>query len=173
MLAPMFYLAYIVSELRRRKGRTLLTALGLGVGVGLVVTVSALTTGLDRAQEKVLAPLTGVGTDMAVTRPVKARRSGPRSGRRGASTSASRREPGERFTRTDFLSGAQQSFPGSSVAKVAAIDGVEAAAGSLTRERGDDQGHRAGGRLRTAADRSAARRRRAPRSSEPRSTSTR
>ena len=38
----MFYLGYIVSELRRRKGRTLLTALGLGVGVGLVVTVSAL-----------------------------------------------------------------------------------------------------------------------------------
>ncbi len=39
MLAPMFYLAYAFSELRRRKGRTLLTALGLGVGVGLVVTV--------------------------------------------------------------------------------------------------------------------------------------
>jgi hypothetical protein len=30
MLAAMFYLAYMVSELRRRKGRTLLTALGLG-----------------------------------------------------------------------------------------------------------------------------------------------
>jgi ABC-type antimicrobial peptide transport system permease subunit len=43
MLAPMFYLGYMLSELRRRKGRTLLTALGLGVGVGLVVTVSALS----------------------------------------------------------------------------------------------------------------------------------
>ena len=71
MLALMFYLSYLFSELRRRKGRTLLTALGLGVGVGLVVTVSALTTGLDQAQEKVLKPLTGVGTDMSVTRPLK------------------------------------------------------------------------------------------------------
>src|SRR5256886_9774961 len=59
------------SELRRRKGRTLLTALGLAVGVGLVVTVNALSTGLDHAQRKVLAPLTGVGTDMSVSRPIK------------------------------------------------------------------------------------------------------
>ena len=67
----MFYLSYAFSELRRRKGRTFLTALGLGVGVGLVVTVSALSAGLDDAQQKVLKPLTGVGTDMAVTRPIK------------------------------------------------------------------------------------------------------
>jgi hypothetical protein len=33
-----FYFTYLLSELRRRKGRTLLTALGLAVGVGLVVT---------------------------------------------------------------------------------------------------------------------------------------
>src|SRR5438445_9322991 len=58
------------SELRRRKGRTLLTAFGLAVGVGLVVTVSALSAGLDRAQATVLKPLTGVGTDMSVTRPI-------------------------------------------------------------------------------------------------------
>ena len=32
-----FSLAYIASELRRRRGRTLLTALGLGLGVGLGV----------------------------------------------------------------------------------------------------------------------------------------
>ena len=62
----MFYLTYMLSELRRRKGRTLLTALGLAVGVGLVVTVTALSNGLDRAQDKVLKPLTGVGTDMSV-----------------------------------------------------------------------------------------------------------
>src|SRR5438105_8344109 len=65
-----FYVKYMFSELRRRKGRTLLTAFGLAVGVGLVVTVSALSTGLDRAQASVLKPLTGVGTDMSVTRPI-------------------------------------------------------------------------------------------------------
>lgn len=66
----MFYLSYMFAELRRRSGRTLLTALGLAIGVGLVVTVSALSTGLDRAQSAVLEPLTGVGTDMSVSRPI-------------------------------------------------------------------------------------------------------
>jgi ABC-type lipoprotein release transport system permease subunit len=45
-----FYLRYLGSELRRRRGRTIFTALGLGVGVGLVVAVSALSSGLDDAQ---------------------------------------------------------------------------------------------------------------------------
>ena len=66
----MFYLTYIFAELRRRSGRTILTALGLGVGVGLVVAVSAFSSGLDRAQAQVLEPLTGVGTDMTVSRPI-------------------------------------------------------------------------------------------------------
>ncbi len=69
-------LTYMLSELRRRRGRTLLTALGLGIGVGLVITVSALSNGLDSAQAKVLQPLTGVGTDMSVTRPLKISSSG-------------------------------------------------------------------------------------------------
>jgi putative ABC transport system permease protein len=60
----MFSLSYVWAEIRRRKGRTILTALGLGVGVALVVTVTALSAGLDDAQEQVLEPLTGVGTDM-------------------------------------------------------------------------------------------------------------
>ena len=67
----MFYLTYILAELRRRSGRTILTALGLAIGVGLVVTVNALSHGLNDAQAKVLEPLTGVGTDMSVTRPIR------------------------------------------------------------------------------------------------------
>jgi hypothetical protein len=65
-----FYLRYLWAELRRRSGRTALTALGLAVGVGLVVVVGALSKGLDDAQEKVLEPLTGVGTDLSVSRPI-------------------------------------------------------------------------------------------------------
>ena len=41
-------------------------------------------------------------------------------------------DPGEKFTRTDFMSAAQLSFPASQVAKIAALDGVKDAAGSLT-----------------------------------------
>jgi hypothetical protein len=67
----MFYVTYMFAELRRRLGRTILTALGLGIGVGLVVTVTALSNGLDEAQAKILEPLTGVGTDMSVSRPIE------------------------------------------------------------------------------------------------------
>jgi ABC-type antimicrobial peptide transport system permease subunit len=65
----------MLSELRRRRGRTILTALGLGVGIGLVITVSGLSSGLDRAQASVLKPLTGVGTDMSATKPIAITRS--------------------------------------------------------------------------------------------------
>ncbi|CAN5169054.1 MAG: hypothetical protein H0U82_10625 [Actinobacteria bacterium] len=41
----MFYVTYVLAELRRRSGRTILTALGLGIGVALVVTVNALSNG--------------------------------------------------------------------------------------------------------------------------------
>lgn len=66
----MFYLTYLCRELTRRRGRTLLTVLGLAVGVGLVVTVASITDGIDQAQERVLNPLSSVGTDLTVTRSV-------------------------------------------------------------------------------------------------------
>jgi ABC-type antimicrobial peptide transport system permease subunit len=63
-----FHLTYLRQELRRRLGRTLLTALGLAVGVGLVVGILSVSAGLDDAQQEVLAPLGSVGTDILVTR---------------------------------------------------------------------------------------------------------
>ena len=113
----MFFLGYIASELRRRRGRTFLTALGLGLGVGLVVTVAALSDGLDKAQDEVLEPLTGVGTDLSVTRPIDTE-----GGQEAPRPSRERRrlqrengpvrqvglgdlgEPGEKFTDTNFTS---------------------------------------------------------------------
>jgi ABC-type antimicrobial peptide transport system permease subunit len=142
-----FFVTYMLSELRRRLGRTILTALGLGVGVGLVVTVSALSRGLDRAQADVLEPLTGVGTDMTVSRPIEFSDSGnapfPRlsqeerqqlraengGGRFGLRNLG---EPGTKFSRDDFVSTAQLSFPASEVAQIRGLDGVRTAAGGLT-----------------------------------------
>jgi ABC-type antimicrobial peptide transport system permease subunit len=148
----MFYLRYIVSELRRRKGRTFLTALGLGVGVGLVVTVAALSSGLDKAQDEVLKPLTGVGTDMSVSRPIRVEQNG--GGRRGPGQFGDlseeeqgqlRREngggrfglndlgaAGEKFSRTNFMSTTELSFPESKATDVAGLDGAKAAAAGLT-----------------------------------------
>src|SRR4249919_3559042 len=134
----------MLAELRRRLGRTVLTALGLGIGVGLVVTVTALSNGLDRAQAQVLEPLTGVGTDMSVSRPIEFSDSGNgpfqqlsdeereqlRSenggGRFGLQNLG---DPGEKFSRDTFVSNAQLSMPASDVSNISRIDGVESAAG--------------------------------------------
>jgi ABC-type antimicrobial peptide transport system permease subunit len=146
-----FYLGYLASELRRRKGRTFLTALGLGVGVGLVVTVSALSDGLDKAQDQVLEPLTGVGTDLSVARPLdisdeeeggggdpfgnlgeeEQRRLREENGG-GQVRLSNLGEPGDSFKRTDFVTTSQLSFPESEVGDVADLDGAKSAAGGLT-----------------------------------------
>jgi ABC-type lipoprotein release transport system permease subunit len=149
-----FYLRYIAAELRRRRGRTVLTSLGLAVGVGLVVIVGALSQGLDDAQDEVLEPLTGVGTDLTVRRPLavpddagssaagpagafgqlseRERRRLERENKGGLSFDlADLGEPGERFSVDRFLA-TQLSFPTSELAKIGRLEGVEDAAASLT-----------------------------------------
>jgi ABC-type antimicrobial peptide transport system permease subunit len=143
----MFYVGYVMAELRRRRGRTILTALGLAVGVGLVVTVNALSTGLDHAQRKVLEPLTGVGTDMTVSRPIKITANG--GGTFGSLSQAQRNrlrsqagpgagvnfrnlKPGQKFNSDTFRATSQLSFPGSEVTRISHFAGVAAVAGSLT-----------------------------------------
>src|SRR5436305_7407992 len=114
----MVYVNYALAELRRRRGRTILTAIGLGVGVALVITVSALSSGLDRAQASVLKPRTGVGTDLSVTRPISIK-ANPNGGPPQLSAkdraelqkeNGSQRfdfaslKPGTHFSRTSYLS---------------------------------------------------------------------
>ncbi|MDP9233083.1 MAG: ABC transporter permease [Actinomycetota bacterium] len=146
----MFYLNYMFSELRRRKGRTLLTALGLAVGIGLVVTVNSLSTGLDRAQAQVLKPLTGVGTDLSVTRPISIKRSSSSSGGPAQLSTKERKQlqkenggssfglqnlgkAGTHFSRDSFLATSQLSFPASEVKNILQKESnVKSAAGGLT-----------------------------------------
>lgn len=147
----MFSVIYVVSELRRRAGRTALTALGLAVGVALVVAVGALTDGLDDAQEQVLDPLTGVGTDISVSRPLAveedsegARSFGPGLGGEERELLEEENEgvdfsldfsqlgdPGERFEEANFLS-SELSFSDESTADIESLAGVEAVAEALT-----------------------------------------
>lgn len=145
----MFYVTYMFSELRRRRGRTVLTALGLAVGVALVVVVNALSSGLNDAQAQVLKPLTGVGTDLSVTRPINISRSGgANSGQ--PQLSAKEREqlqeengsaqfgfrnlgkPGTKFSRDSFVATSQLSFSASTVSQIESMSGVEAVSGGLT-----------------------------------------
>jgi len=141
----MFFLTYMLAELRRRRSRTILTALGLGVGVALVVAVSALSTGLADAQQRVLKPLTGVGTDMSVTRPLRlttnsgvfsqlspVQRARLRSqARQGAGFGFSGARPGSKID-TDVANSSQVSFATSRVDRLAALQGVSETAGYLT-----------------------------------------
>jgi ABC-type antimicrobial peptide transport system permease subunit len=64
--------SYAWHELRRRFGRTLVTALGLAAGVGLVMSIIGVSDGLSSAQKSVLSPLGSVGTNVIVTRTVAA-----------------------------------------------------------------------------------------------------
>jgi ABC-type antimicrobial peptide transport system permease subunit len=151
-LAFVFYLTYLHRELRRRLGRTVLTVLGLAVGVSLVVLVSALSTGLDRAQNKILNPLAKVGTDLVVSRPVDV----PLAGAGGGATVTGNvndaevdslvdenqslfqtdfsklGKPGATFERELFLPATQLTFPDNEIAKIAKLDGVDEVAGALT-----------------------------------------
>jgi ABC-type antimicrobial peptide transport system permease subunit len=84
-----FHLTYLRRELRRRLGRTVLTALGLALGVGLVIAIIGVSQGLDDAQGEVLAPLSSVGTDILVTRVAGAQQQGT-----GSTTSTTVTGPG-------------------------------------------------------------------------------
>jgi ABC-type antimicrobial peptide transport system permease subunit len=68
--AFVFSLSYAWNELRRRLGRTIVTAIGLAAGVGLVMGIIGVSAGLSDAQNKILSPLGSVGTDIIVTRTV-------------------------------------------------------------------------------------------------------
>ncbi|MDX6547591.1 MAG: hypothetical protein QOG33_1141 [Gaiellales bacterium] len=142
----MFYLSYIFAELRRRRGRTILTALGLAIGVGLVVTVNALSSGLDSAQQSVLQPLTGVGTDITVTRPIKLSANGGgvfnqlspqqqsklrNQTRGGAGFGFGGATPGSKIN-TDVANSSQVSFSDNRATSLASLANVTGAAGYLT-----------------------------------------
>jgi ABC-type antimicrobial peptide transport system permease subunit len=134
----MFYVRYLTAELRRRKGRTLLTSLGLAVGVGMVATVIALSNGLDDAQSKVLTPLTGVGTDVSVTRPLALTADEQRARQRENAPAQLdmqqilRMKPGTRFSRDSLVASGYESFPERDARAVAPVDGVEEVSAALT-----------------------------------------
>ncbi|MDQ1444062.1 MAG: hypothetical protein QOI20_526 [Acidimicrobiaceae bacterium] len=95
----MFHITYITQELRRRLGRTILTAMGLALGVGLVIGIIGVSQGLDEAQQEVLAPLQSVGTDILVTRVVGSTTAAANAanGTGGATTTTSTTAPGRGF----------------------------------------------------------------------------
>ena len=140
----MFSVRYLRAELLRRKGRTIITLLGLAVGVGLVIVISSLSNGLDDAQKKTLDPLAGIGTDLTVTRGAQTDQGGggPFGGggdrdlveaNSSVITDLSKLgKPGAHFVHDFFLPGTQLTFAQSQAREIAALDGVAAVSSGLT-----------------------------------------
>jgi putative ABC transport system permease protein len=116
-----FFFTYLRRELRCRMRQAVVTALGLALGIGLVVTVTALSSGVSTAQGKVLGSLFGVGTDITVTTATA-----PASGGMAQIT------PEPYVQHTDTLASPTQGTMGvSTVASIARLRGVGTAVGGL------------------------------------------
>lgn len=127
------FVTYLQRELRQRMRQTLAISVGLALGTGLVITVSAVTAGLRDAQGTVLGALYGVGSELTVTQapsggPVPTSPS-PSASRRSSSTGP----PEGGTSKQDTLFSRQLGpLPASSVASIARLPGVTAAAGGMT-----------------------------------------
>ena len=139
----MFYLRYLRAELTRRRGRTILTLLGLAVGVGLVIAISSLSKGLDEAQSATLDPLAGIGTDLTVTRAAPEDAGGGPFGGGGARDVVEANQavitdlsklgkPGTHFVHDFFLPGTQLTFTEAQAKEIAGLEGVAAVSAGLT-----------------------------------------
>lgn len=127
----MFFLGYLRSELLRRKGRTILTLLGLALGVALVIVISALSRGLDQAQKTALNPLSSIGTDLTVT--AQGGSFGGAFANRTLETDLSQLgKPGQHFSRDIFSVGTQPTFAQSQAKSVSSLSGVAKIATGLT-----------------------------------------
>ena len=139
----MFYVRYLRAELLRRRGRTILTCLGLALGVGLVIAISSLSKGLDEAQSATLDPLKGIGTDLTVTRTAEQDAGGGPFGGGGQRDVVEANQAvitdlsklgkaGTQFVHDFFLPGTQLTFTQAQANEIAALDGVAAVSAGLT-----------------------------------------
>ncbi|ROQ66485.1 FtsX-like permease family protein [Streptomyces sp. 840.1] len=124
------FFTYLRRELRRRRKAALVVASGLGLGIALVIIVSSVSTGMSRAQDKVLESLYGLGTDMTVTKAAAA----PGSGTERPRFDFDAKENGDDTTQSTDRVMVQgfQTLAATTVDKVGKQDGVADAVGGLS-----------------------------------------
>ncbi|NKQ27209.1 ABC transporter permease [Streptomyces galbus] len=124
------FFTYLRRELRRRRKAALVVASGLALGIALVIVVTSVSSGMGKAQDKVLQSLYGLGTDMTVTKAA-------------APTAASSDRPRFRFDARESGDDSEQSsdrvmvqgfqtLAASTVAEVSEQKGVRGAVGGLS-----------------------------------------
>ncbi|MGW7264089.1 ABC transporter permease [Streptomyces sp. NPDC054842] len=123
------FFTYLRRELRRRRKAALVVASGLALGIALVIVVSSVSSGMEKAQGKVLQSLYGLGTDMTVTKAAAAQAD---SGRPRFQFDARSDDSDEEQSSDRVLVQGFQTLSAKTVGKVAAQDGVSDAVGGLS-----------------------------------------
>ncbi|WP_409470013.1 ABC transporter permease [Streptomyces sp. HC307] len=125
------FFTYLRRELRRRRKAALVVASGLALGIALVIVVSSVTSGMGKAQDKVLQSLYGLGTDMTVTKAAAAQEEGqaqrPRFRFDAQDSDSDEEQSSDRVMVQGF-----ETLSSSTVSKVGAQDGVSDAVGGLS-----------------------------------------
>jgi ABC-type lipoprotein release transport system permease subunit len=121
------FFTYLRRELRRRIRQAIFIALGLAVGIGLVITVTAASSGVKSAEGSVLKNLYGVGTDATVTK-------NPTAGSFAAGRPSNFNLKSGSTVKIDTLTATRSlgSLDDSAVTTISRLKGVAAASGALT-----------------------------------------
>jgi putative ABC transport system permease protein len=121
------FFTYLRRELRQRIRQAIFIAVGLAVGIGLVITVTAASSGVKSAQGTVLKNLYGVGTDATVTK-------SPTAGSFASGRPGSFNFKAGSTVKIDTLTATRSlgTLDGSAVTTISRLKGVAAASGALT-----------------------------------------
>jgi ABC-type antimicrobial peptide transport system permease subunit len=130
------FFTYLRRELAGRKRQTAIIAIGMALAIALVILVNAVSTGVRNAQASVLESVYGVGTDLTVTATPTAPGEGEGGGPQrfefgaddGTTTDGSTAISQSRLT-TGFDSA---TFDASALETIEGVDGVQAAAATLS-----------------------------------------
>jgi putative ABC transport system permease protein len=126
------FFTYLRRELRRRMRQAIFITLGLAVGIGLVITVTAASSGIKKAQGQVLQSLYGVGTDITVTKTPTAGSFTPGQFSFRGNTGTTKKKAGATSINVDRLRSPDYGELSSTyVDKVKSISGVSDAVGGL------------------------------------------
>ncbi|MFE2538224.1 ABC transporter permease [Streptomyces sp. NPDC059371] len=123
------FFTYLRRELRRRRKAALVVASGLALGIALVIVVSSVSSGMEKAQGKVLQSLYGLGTDMTVTKAAAAQSTSdrPRFNFDANDSDSDKDQSSDRVMVQGF-----QTLASSTVSKVDAQQGVADSVGGLS-----------------------------------------
>ncbi|MGV9450778.1 ABC transporter permease [Streptomyces sp. NPDC003635] len=124
------FFTYLRRELRRRRKAALVVASGLALGIALVIVVNSVSSGMGKAQDKVLESLYGLGTDMTVTKAAAAEGSQPARPR--FEFDAQDEDSDEEQSSDRVMVQGFQTLASSTVDKVGSQSGVSDAVGGLS-----------------------------------------